>query len=256
MPFYRRRGVQSGLVLLALMSLARADGLPAGPGSPSSAGADWSGLYVGAQGGGAWTQTGWTFPVDSYFTLPTGRRSFDTDPSGGFMGGHVTWNHQIDALVIGAELAVNGGAIEQTQIGVFTPLFSQDRFFSSITAFGTLVGRLGYAYKNVLIYTTGGFARGNATFRAVSAPPGGGVVGNIKQTLNGFTFGGGVEYMLFENVVIGGAYDFIRLDGATSGTATTGTPSSDPYVFSSRQVDINTVSLRLSLKLGQPPPAP
>jgi hypothetical protein len=58
--------------------------------------------------------------------------------------------------------------------------------------------------------------------------------------------------MLAQNVVIGAAYDFLRFDGETDSIATTGTPSLDPYVFSSQQVDVNAITLRLSLKLDQP----
>ena len=52
----------------------------------------WSGIYAGVQAGGAWADTGWHFPIDSYFTLPAGKRSFDARPDGGIVGGHITWN--------------------------------------------------------------------------------------------------------------------------------------------------------------------
>lgn len=236
--------------LLCSISMAHADGLPAGSGSPAPP--DWSGLYVGAQGGGASASTGWFFPIDSYFTLPNGERSFGTDPSGGFMGGHVTWNHQIGAIVVGAELAINGAMIRDTRIGPFTTLFPNDLFDTSIDGFGTLTGRLGYACDDFLVYATGGYARAHARLRAVSGPPGAGVVGDVKEHLNGWTVGGGIEHMLVENVVIGVQYDFIRLGGDTTQVATTGTPSTDPFVLTTRDVDMHAVSVRLSLKLDQP----
>ncbi len=243
----------SGLLASCVLVVAvHADGAQEAPGPIALAPADWSGVYVGAQGGGGLAQTGWSFPVDSYFTLPNGRRSFGTDPSGGIYGGHVTWNRQIASFVFGAELAINGSSIEQTRGGQFSPLFPNDQFFTSITGYGTLTGRLGYAHGPFLLYATGGYARAHATYRAVSGPPGGGVIGEVKQHLNGFTFGGGLEFMLARNVVIGAAYDFLRFDGQTTSIATTGTPSNDPYVFSSHQVDINAVSVRVSLKLDQP----
>ena len=48
---------------------------------------DWSGLFVGAQGGGGLAFTGWTFPVDSFFTLFDGNKSFNAVGSGGVVGG-------------------------------------------------------------------------------------------------------------------------------------------------------------------------
>ena len=238
----------------AAFSAAKADELPgtelvSGP-------ADWSGFYVGVQGGFAHGDTGWTFPVDSYFTLPTGRRSFDADPSGGFLGGHITWNHQIGAIVVGAELAINGGGIEDTQTGVFTPLFPGDGFVTSVTAFGTLTGRLGYAHDNFLLYGTGGLARGHLDYHTVSAPPGGGVIGDVKLHQNGWTLGGGLEYMLFPNVVVGAEYDYLHFGDETTQVATTGTPSNDPFVLYTHDVGMHAVSLRLSVKLDTPPVTP
>jgi len=222
------------------------------PANAQYVGVDWSGFYAGVQGGGARATTGWFFPIDSYFTLPNGKRAFDTDPSGGFMGGHVTWNHQIGTIVVGAELAINGGMIHDTRIGPFTATFANDQFDTSISAYGTLTGRLGYACGDFLVYTTGGYARAHANFIAVSGPPGGGVVGDVRQHLNGWTVGSGLEYMLVENVVIGVEYDFIRLGGETTQIATTGTPSTDPFVLSTQDIDIHAVSVRLSLKLDHP----
>jgi len=252
MRAWHRRRVGLALVLLGSIAKAHAGNSSPGP-APSPPGpADWSGVYVGAQGGMAWADTGWTFPVDSYFTLLNGKRSFSSNPSSGFMGGHVTWNHQIGAVVVGAELAINGGSLHQERVGTFTSLFPNDRFDTSIDAFGTLTGRFGYAFDDVLLYASGGYARGNARFRAVSGPPGAGVIGDVKQHLNGFVVGGGLEYLLVQNVVIGIEYDFIKLGGATTQIATTGTPSTDPFILSTHDVDMHAVSARLSLKLDQP----
>ena len=240
-------GARVAVGLLGSISLAHADGIPGSTAPP-----DWSGIYVGVQGGGAKADTGWFFPVDSFFTLIDGNRTFDTDPNGAFMGGHVTWNHQIGALVVGAELAINGTSLHQTRIGPFTPLFANDTFDTTITGYGTLTGRLGYACDQFLFYGTGGFARGHADFRAVSGPPGAGVVGDVQEHLNGWTAGGGVEYLLVENVVIGVEYDYVRLADKTTEIATTGTPDTTPFILNTHVIDMHAVSARLSIKLDPP----
>ena len=239
----------SVLAVCCLSTAAVADGAPQSPTIPSSAPHNWSGLYVGPQVGYGWADTGWIFPVDSYFTLPDGLRYFDADARGSFAGGHITWNRQIGPYVVGAGLAINGAALREARLGPFTALFPDDRYVTSLEAFGTLTGRLGYAHKDFLLYTSGGFARGHANFKAVSGPPGGGVVGLVKQHLNGWTLGGGLEYMLAPDIVVGIQYDYIRLYGEVSQIATTGTPSTDPFVLNTDDVSMHAVSVRLSLKL-------
>lgn len=211
----------------------------------------WSGIYVGVQAGGALVDTGWNFPVDSYFTLPDGIRTFGAEPDGAIVGGHLTWYRQFGSIVVGAELALNGGQLSATDYGKFTSLFPEDRFKTVIDNYGTLTARLGYVTGNNLIYLSGGYARGNVNFQAVSGPPGAGVVGEVDSNLNGATVGGGMEHVLSENVVIGLQYDYIWLDGATTSVATTGTPSADPFVLRIEDVEIHAVSARLSIKLGQ-----
>ena len=64
---------------------------------------------------------------------------------------------------------------------------------TNVNWFGTLRGRLGYAFNNVLVYGTGGLAYGGVNFR----------IENSRLTRlaaqHGWTAGGGVEYMFTPN---------------------------------------------------------
>lgn len=250
-----RRNILIGfLTIIAASGEASADGFLSAftASSSSTATVDWSGTYVGAQGGLGISQTGWTFPVDSYFTIPAGRRSYDTDPKGGFLGAHVTVNRQSGRLVYGVEAALNGSLFEDTRIGPFDALFPNDRFQTDIKQYGTLTGRLGYASDLWLLYANAGYAGGRVGLMAVSGPPGGGVIGEIKQYLNGWTVGAGLEYMLFQSVSVGLQYDFIRLYGEQDETQTYGTPSTDPFIIKSHDIDLHALSVRFSIKLDEP----
>lgn len=245
----RRWQAGLALALFGQLYVAMAQIAPAMADDAISTSTNWSGVQVGLQGGKAWTDTGWTFPVDSYFTLPAGLRSFDTDPDGGFIGGHLTWYRQVGSIVFGADLAVNRSSISETRVGTFTPLFPTDEFRTSIDYFGTLSGRLGFARGNNLVYASGGYAHGMAHYRAVSGPPGAGVIGDVKRYRGGWTVGGGLEHHITESVVLGLGYDYIRLEGDTTSIETTGTPSSDPFVLQTDDVEIHAVSARVSIKL-------
>lgn len=252
----RARLCTGATTLLMLTAHALADGSPERLYAVAPPAVDWSGIYIGAQGGANWTDAGWFFPIDSYYTLPTGKRSYDTDPSGGFFGGHVTINRQSGSLVYGAELALNGSFAKDTRIGPFSSLFPEDEFTTRIKQYGTLTGRLGYARDAWLIYGSAGYAGGRVGLRAISGPPGGGVIAEIDQYLNGWTAGAGVEYMLLPGLSVGLQYDFIRLYGETSSTQTFGVPSNDPFVIQSNDIDLHAISARFSFKLDRPDPAP
>jgi outer membrane immunogenic protein len=245
MSSWRRFGLCAALAFSAPITPSYADN--ANP-LPDTA-VDWSGVYVGVQGGGAIANAGWTFPLRSFFTVADGSQSFDAHPSGGFGGGHVIWNRQDGPYVFGAELAFNSLAVNETRYGPFTPLYPDDKFDTSIDRYGTLTARFGYARDDALLYATGGYARGKAKFRAISGEPVAGVIGEIEDDLNGWTVGAGIAYQLRDNILLSAQYDFIRFNGDTSATATTGTPDDTPFVLRTEDISMHAISLRLSVRL-------
>ena len=62
---------------------------------------------------------------------------------------------------------------------------------TNVTEFGTVRGRVGYAWNNLLLYGTGGLAYGN-----IESNLNGGTVSNWQT---GWTAGAGVEYMFGRN---------------------------------------------------------
>lgn len=238
--------------VIGSISAAQADGFGEVSVDPAPVAAplvDWSGLYAGAQLGGGFTDTGWNYIVDSYFTLPDGRRTFDADLSGAIFGGHIVWNRQRGSVVYGAELTLSLTDIDDDQTGIFTPLFPLDTFETTIDGYATAAGRLGIVRNDYLIYMTAGYAIGRIHQRAVSGPPGGGVIADINDYLHGVTVGAGLDYHLAPDVIIGVKYDYVWLDGETNSTATHGVPSVDPHVLKIDNVDIHAVTARLSFKL-------
>ena len=121
---------------------------------------NWTGAYVGINGGGAWGDFG----------------AFDT--SGGFVGGTLGYNWQQGQTVFGLEtdLAWSGidGSVGAVSVGS--------------DWFGTVRGRLGVAVDRSLWFVSGGLAYGDVH---ASAP---GV--SISDTNAGWTLGGGVEFAL------------------------------------------------------------
>jgi outer membrane immunogenic protein len=135
---------------------------------------NWTGLYVGINGGGAWGNSRW----DS-----TG--SFNT--SGGMVGGTLGYNWQFGTWVVGLE-----GDIDWANIKGNTNVFCGGGCSSENTWLGTARGRLGYAFDRWMPYVTGGAAFGDVT----TTNPG---FTGATNTQVGWTAGAGVEFAIAGN---------------------------------------------------------
>ncbi len=106
------------------------------------------------------------------------------------------------------------------QIGDFVVGIAGDGFFtwyqgngangmtSRLNDYGTLRGRLGYAVGRWMFFGTGGFALGDLE---VSSPGS----ATQRQTLNGWTAGGGVEWVWNNNLTLRGEVAHIAFNEAT-----------------------------------------
>ncbi len=188
---------------------ARADG-------SSVSQVDWSGLYAGAQLGGAWSNLDWQYQNANYFNtngLVVVGNDFSQDPSGvigGILGGY---NYQAGPWVFGAELAASAANMQQERP---SPLFPRlDASTAQVQWLVSATGRLGFAWERWLGFAKGGWAGANLELTLVDQ--GAGVYGSERQWANGWTVGGGVDYMICDQVSLGVAYDFadINVDSKT-----------------------------------------
>ncbi len=157
---------------------------PAAPAPPFS----WTGFYVGAQGGYGWGHsthcdgTGCNVPGVIY-------PQFNT--SGATLGGTLGFNYQIDNVVLGLEgdyswADIKGSSPNTAGFGC------GGRCSTEINGFGTIRGRLGYAFGQFLPYLTGGVA-----FTNLKASLGNVASGSTMRTSG--TVGAGVEYAFTPN---------------------------------------------------------
>ncbi len=134
---------------------------------------DWTGFYVGANGGGGWGHSFWS------------GQSTGMSLSGGQVGGTAGYNWQSGNAVFGLE-----GDLDWSNLkGSNTTALCPGGCTTSDTWLSTVRGRLGYAFGGVLPYVTGGLAVGD--IRAAS--PG---FAGASTTNAGWTVGGGLEVAL------------------------------------------------------------
>ncbi|MDO9058879.1 MAG: hypothetical protein Q7U92_07665, partial [Bradyrhizobium sp.] len=148
-----------GLVALSLSAPASAADMAARPyaKAPPMVAAiyDWSGFYIGANGGWGSSRKCWDFQVGGVFVAAEGCH----DATGGTVGGQVGYRWQASQMVFGLEAQgnwadISGSRVSQQFILVPGDTISQ----SNIRSFGLFTGQVGYAWNNFLGYVKGGAA--------------------------------------------------------------------------------------------------
>jgi len=155
--------------LIALgMAPARAADMAARPYTKAPAAAiainNWTGFYIGAMGG--------------YAQQNSSNVGLLGEMSGGFAGGTLGYNWQSGPLVLGIEADAAWADVGASLDGVIS---------SRIRDMGTVRGRVGYAFDQVLIYGTGGYAWADNRLTILAVPD--------SKVHSGWTVGAGVEVM-------------------------------------------------------------
>jgi outer membrane immunogenic protein len=147
---------------------------------------NWTGCYVGGNGGGWWANR--RFSNDG-FGFNNGN---DHTASGGLGGVQAGCNYQIGALVLGVQGDWDWGSVsEDDGRGIAFPFFMDHWNAKSL---GSVTGRVGYAWNRFLLYAKGGGAWLRTDFNFQTA----GVVFSTSQTRSGWTVGIGGEYAFLD----------------------------------------------------------
>lgn len=151
----------------------------------------------------------------------------------GFIGGaQVGYNYALpsrngDGLVVGAEADVEYTGLKRKDLlsnttnfggGVTpstTPVTRNNEYRSNLSYLGTVRGRVGYAFDQVILYGTGGLAFGHvkrsATFYGPNLPTTPFFTGSSNGTKVGYSIGGGIEVAL-PNQPISVRAEYLRYD--------------------------------------------
>src|SRR5258707_6204519 len=138
-----------GLVALGMAAPASAADLRPRPAAPPPYVApiyDWSGFYIGGNGG--WGQT--RNCVD-FGTFPDGCR----ERSGGLAGGQLGYRWQAGTWVFGLEGQGDWADLSNTPVSVFRPEVSTR---TKTHCIGPFTGQIGWAWNTALFYVKGGAA--------------------------------------------------------------------------------------------------
>jgi len=159
---------------------------------------NWTGFYVGVNGGGAFGHS----ELNNVF----GTQGYDVN--GGLVGGTLGYNYQVGQWVFGLEGDVDWADISgSTSSGICAGLSCSTKNDWLATA----RGRVGYAFDRFLPYVTGGGAFGDVKTS---------VAGFSGQTTTqaGWTAGGGLEFAINGPWTAKVEYLYVNLGKDTCGT--------------------------------------
>lgn len=187
---------------------------------------DWSGIYLGANVGGAWNNSNWT---DG-----SGRSTpFDPNGSGWVGGGQIGYRQQINNIVLGIEGNLDFASLEGKALclGTVPNCITKQNFLGSVQA------NLGFAADKLYVYGTGGIAFTNYDHSEEIT---------LVQKWNtdsrtGWTAGIGAEYAFGNNWSAGVQWNYYDFGSVTVGGGT------NPVSVNFKETE-NVVTARLNFK--------
>lgn len=238
----------AALVSGSITQSASADGYEKGKSSytPAISGSNWSGLYFGANAGWVGKDYDWAFNPP----FGTFNQKFSLGQDQGIYGGHIGIQHQWGQWVLGVEAALSGSDHDwASHRGYGTGAsFAEVRTGSLFT-----VGpRLGWAPNNQwLLFGTGGYATASVLTRG-RAFSNGSIFQETSEKQDGYYLGGGVEYAVTPNIILGVEYQHVFLGDAHHCVDTCVPTSVNNHDVSA---DMDIVRARVSFKIGRNEPA-
>jgi outer membrane immunogenic protein len=206
---------------------------------------DWSGVYIGINGGGGSTHKCWDITNDLGFVVPTTSEGCH-DATGGFVGGQLGYRWQSSAWVFGVEVQGDWADFKGSNTSLFFGPGATNQ--TKMDAFGLFTGQVGYAWNNVLWYVKGGAAVTDDKYRGLTTV-GNVLVDSANDTRWGGTVGTGVEVSFAPNWSVAFEYDHLFM-GTHSVNLTT--PAGVLSRTDNIKQDVDIGSVRVNYRWGGP----
>jgi outer membrane immunogenic protein len=240
-----------GLVALSLSAPASAADLAARPYTKAppmiAAVYDWSGFYVGVNGGWGTSRKSWD--LDLLGTLvPEGSH----DASGGTVGGQIGYRWQASQFVFGVEAQGNWADFHGSNVTLLPGNFFRND--TRVDAFGTFTGQVGVAFNNALLYVKGGAAVTSDRYRSYVAGTSILAANTVDDTRWGAVVGAGAEYGFAPNWSFGVEYNHMFMQDKTYTFTNNGTFGAPGTLFATDRIrqDVDVVTARINYRWGGP----
>lgn len=202
---------------------------------------DWTGFYIGANGGWGQSRNCWDFVFVVGPAFGDGCR----DHSGGIIGGQIGYRWQASQWVFGVEAQGDWADISSSRVSLFDPTLSTR---VKTDAIGLFTGQIGYAWNAALFYVKGGAAVTSNHFDIFDTATGIGLV-SAGSTRWGGVVGVGFEYGFAPNWSFGVEYDHLFM-GDANNSFTVADPRLAGIINNRISQDVDMVTLRLNYRFG------
>jgi outer membrane immunogenic protein len=201
---------------------------------------DWTGFYIGANGG--WGQS--HSCVDFLNTVGVAFAQGCADRSGGLFGGQLGYRWQASQWVFGLEAQGDWADLNNQRVSLLNPALSTRTKTDGI---GLFTGQIGYAWNASLFYFKGGAAVTSTRFSVLDNLTGVELAA-ASATRWGGTVGVGWEYGFAPNWSLGIEYDHLFMGDANNSFTT---PANVANFLNSRvSQDVDMVTFRVNYRFG------
>jgi outer membrane immunogenic protein len=200
---------------------------------------DWTGFYIGANGGYGSSRNCWGSMPAGGGVIPEGC----LNSSGGIAGGQAGYRWQAGGLVFGLEAQGDWASLRSSAIDAANPLITNS---TKVTGLGLFTGQIGYAWNAALLYLKGGAAlTENSLLQATTI---GGVGLNFATSSRwGGSIGVGFDYGFAPNWTAGIEYDHLFMGNANNSFSV---PAGAAAVVNQINQDVDMVAVRVNYKFG------
>jgi outer membrane immunogenic protein len=233
----------AGLLALGLGTPASAADMAvkAPPPAPLPVIYNWSGFYIGANGGWGQSRNCWDFVFLAGPVFSDGCRERD----GGLVGGQIGYRWQANQWVFGLEAQGDWADLSSTRISLLDPTLSTT---VKTDAIGLFTGQIGYAWNAALFYVKGGAAVTRNRFDIFDTLTGIGLV-SASATRWGGTLGVGFEYGFAPNWSFGAEYNHLWM-GDANNSFTVVDPRLAGILNNRITQDVDMFTLRINYRFG------
>jgi outer membrane immunogenic protein len=201
---------------------------------------DWSGFYLGANGGWGSSRNCWDlYTAAGVFVGNEGCH----DATGGVAGGQIGYRWQAATWVFGLEAQGDWADLRGNNVSLIAPAFRND---THVSAFGLFTAQVGYAWNNALLYVKGGAAVTDNRYRSFVTATNV-LAGSANDSRWGGTVGVGLEYGFAPNWSAAIEYDHLFMGSHTLNFTT---PAGAFFASDRIRQDVDLVTVRLNYRFG------
>jgi outer membrane immunogenic protein len=205
---------------------------------------DWTGFYIGANGGWGQSRNCVDFVDVAGIVVADGCR----ERSGGLVGGQVGYRWQANQWVFGLEAQGDWADLSNQRVSLFLDPAGTLSTRTKTDGIGLFTGQIGYAWNASLFYFKGGAAVTSNRFSVLDNLTGVELAA-ASATRWGGTIGVGFEYGFTPNWSIGAEYNHLFMGNANNSFSIVN-PINAAFVNNRISQDVDMVTLRINYRFG------